>query len=117
MNIKIPVREEEYFHKLLTILNDIPPFNKIRPKELKLYAYILELNYKYRYLPFKERNTQIFHYDRRIELADKMGVQVSGIYNLMKGLRKAGLITKRGMVPKYVLPKTKEVTFKFIEEE
>ena len=117
MKIRVSVKEREYFRKMIILLNDIPPFNKVRPKELQLYAELMELNHKHRYMPFDVRNKTIFDYQTRQDIAANMGIQVSGVYNLMKGLRKAGLITKNSLVPKYLLPKSKEVTFKFIEEE
>ena len=117
MKLKIIVDEYNYFHKLLALLNDIPPFNKVRPKELELYALLMYYNYKYRKLPFEERNIQIFNYKQRLKMAKELNIKVSGVYNLMKGLRQAGIINKNLLIAKYILPKTKSLIFSFVEEE
>jgi len=116
MKLKIVVDEYNYFRKLLALLNDIPPFNKVRPKELELYALLMFYNHKYRKLPFIERNIQIFNYEVRKQMAKELNIKVSGIYNLMKGLRQAGIIRKNFLIPKYILPKTKFLTFLFVTE-
>jgi len=111
------VSEDTYFVKLLSILDNIPPFNKVRPKELELYACLLSVNHKYRNIPFKERNELIFSYDAKIGIASKMGVKLSGVYNMLSSLKKAGLIGKESLIPKYVIGKSREVLFIFDEEE
>lgn len=116
MNIQISVEKGTYFRKLLTLLNDIPPFNQVRPKELHLYALLLEINHKYRKIPLPERNKLIFNYDIRTTLGEQLKVKPSGIYNLMKGLRQAGIIEKDKLVPKYIIPREKKVIFIFEDE-
>jgi hypothetical protein len=78
MRIKIKTNDNNYFIKLLSIINNIPPFNKLRPKELELYAHLLTVNHKYRNIPFKERNTLLFNSDTKIEIASKMGMNYRG---------------------------------------
>jgi hypothetical protein len=116
MKIRIKTQEDTYFLKLLSILNNIPPFNKLRPKELELYAQLLTLNHKYRNVPFQERNTLIFSYDSKVDIAKKMEIKLSGVYNNLSSLRSAGVIKDETLIPKYVLVKTPEVSFIFEEE-
>lgn len=117
MKIRIKTQEDTYFLKLMFILSNIPPFNKLRPKELELYAHLLTVNHKYRNIPFKERNKLIFNYDIKTEIAGKMGVKLSGVYNILSNLRVLKIIDGESLIPKYVLNKTNELTFIFEEEE
>jgi len=117
MKIRIKTNENNYFHKLILILSNIPPFNKLRPKELELYAYLLKVNHKYRNIPFKERNKLIFNYDTKIEIATSMGIKVSGIYNILSSLRTLKVIEDESLIPKYVLNKSSELLFVFEEED
>ena len=117
MKVRVKTQEDTYFLKLLLILNNIPPFNKLRPKELQLYAYLLTANHKYRNIPFKERNTLIFSYDTKIEIANKMGIKLSGVYNLLSNLRAAKILESESLIPKRVLNKVNELIFIFEEEE
>ena len=117
MKIKIKTQEESHFLKLLLILNNIPPFNKLRPKELELYAHLLKVNHKYRNIPFKERNKLIFNYDTKTDISSAMGIKLSGVYNILNRLRILNILDGDSLVPKYVLNKTKELIFTFEEEE
>jgi hypothetical protein len=117
MKINIKVNENDYFIKLLLILNNIPPFDKLRPKELELYSHLLTINYKYRNIPFKERNTLIFNYDTKQELARKMKIKPTGVYNIMSNLRVLKIIENDSLIPKYILGKTNTLTFVFSEDE
>ena len=117
MKIRIKVNEDTYYIKLLYILNKIPPFNKLRPQELELYAHLLTVNHKYRSIPFKERNKLIFNYDTRLDISNKMGIKLTGVYNIMSILKNAGVIEQDSLIPKYVLNKSEEVTFIFEDED
>jgi len=117
MNINVTADEGTYFHKLLILLNDIPPFSKIRPRELELYAHILKFYHAHSRWPLNEINNLIFCADFRVQLAIAIDIEVSGVYNLMQGLRKAGIIEKDKLVPKYIIPKSKSLTFNFVSTE
>lgn len=117
MRINIKVNDNDYFLKLLLILNNIPPFDKLRPKELELYSHLLSVNYKYRNIPFKERNTLIFNYETKQEIASKMKIKSTGVYNIMSSLRASGIIKEDSLIPKYILGKTDTLTFVFTEDE
>jgi|WetSurSiteA1Bulk_404760.scaffolds.fasta_scaffold43410_2 hypothetical protein len=117
MKIRIKTQESTYFLKLMMILNNIPPFNKLRPKELELYAHLLSVNHKYRNIPFKERNKLIFNYDTKIDIANLMGVKLSGVYNILSNLRLLKIIDGESLIPKYILSKEKELIFLFEDED
>lgn len=117
MKIKIKTRDDTYFLKLVSILSNISPLNKLRPKELELYAHLLTVNHKYRNIPFKERNTLIFNYDTKIDIANQMGIKLSGVYNMLSILRSIGIIEKESLIPKYILNKTTEIVFIFENED
>ena len=117
MRIKIKTHENDYFLKLMSILHTIPPFNKLRPQELELYANLLTVNHKLRSIPFKERNVLIFSYDTKIEISNKMGIKLSGVYNLLSTLRSYKLLEKESLIAKYTLPKVSELVFLFEDED
>jgi hypothetical protein len=117
MKIRIKTREDTYFLKLLLILSNIPPFNRLRPKELELYAHLLSVNHKYRNIPFAERNKLIFNYDIKIEIANKMGIKVAGLYNIFSRLRNLKVIEEESLLPKYILNKSAELLIIFEEED
>jgi len=116
MKINIKVNESDYFIKLLSILNNIPPFDKLRPKELELYSHLLTINYKYRNIPFKERNKLIFTYETRRDLAKIMGIKLTGVYNILGSLKALKLIENESLVPKFTLGKVDVLTFVFEDD-
>jgi hypothetical protein len=117
IKIRIKTREDTYFLKLLLILNNIPPFNKLRPKELELYAHLLSVNHRYRNIPFRERNRLIFSYDTKMEVSNKMGIKLSGVYNILSNLRKSKILDEESLIPKFILNKADELIFIFDEED
>ena len=117
MKIRIKTQEDTHFLKLLLILNNIPPFNKLRPQELELYAHLLTVNHRYRNIPFKERNSLIFNHDTKIDIASKMGIKLSGVYNILSNLRTLKLIDNESLIPKYVLNKESELLIVFDNED
>lgn len=116
MKINIKVNESDYFIKLLSILNNIPPFDKLRPKELELYSHLLRINHKYRNIPFKERNKLIFNYENKQEIANTMGIKLTGVYNIMSSLKALKLIEDDSLVPKFTLGKVDTLTFLFDDD-
>lgn len=117
MKIRIKTQEDNYFLKLILILNNIPPFDKLRPKELELYAHLLTVNHKYRNIPFKERNKLIFNYDTKVSIANKMGIKLSGLYNILNNMKNLKLIETNSLIPKYTLGKTDKLLFVFEDDE
>jgi len=113
MKINVKVSDDTYFLKLLSILSSIPPFNKLRSRELETYAYLLEYNHRYRNIPFEERNKLIFDYDVKQSIATRMGVDIAAVRNYMSILRSHGVIGRDTMIPKYVLEKVGELVFVF----
>ena len=117
MKIRIKVQEGMYFVKLLLILSNIPPFNKLRPQELLLYAHLLEVNHKFRNVPFLERNRLIFAYDTRIEIANKMGISIKGVYSILSRLKRLKIIGANALLPRYLLTQVPEMLFIFEFED
>lgn len=122
MKIMVRASEEDYFYKLLTLLNNIPPFSKSRPKELELYGHLLRYYHNYRKAEFEDINHVIFGNTAtarkiKIDISRRMGIPMSSYYTLLMGLRKHGIIRKKGFNIKYVLPKVKTLTFVFKTDE
>jgi len=113
-NLVIPVKtsKQDYFLKVLRLLDKIQPFSNLRPKELELFANLLFLNDKYKDIPEQERNEIIFSKGRKEEITKIMNISMEVYYNLVMALRKNGLITENSIVPKYRIPELKEITFK-----
>ena len=117
MKIKIKVTEDNYFIKLMMILNNLPPFDRLRPQELILYSHLLRVNHKYRNIPLKERNKLIFNYEVKQDIASRMGIKSIGVYNIISRLKNLDLLDKDGLIPKYTLGKARELLFVFEEDE
>ena len=117
MKIKVKFTGDDYFLKLMLILSNIPPFDKLRPKEIELYAHLLTVNYKSRSIPFQERNKLIFTYEVKQAIAEKMGIKRNGVYNIFNSLKSLNIIESKSLIPKYALGKTKELLFVFEEDE
>jgi len=124
--MEITIRQREY-EKYLTILQilasltnpSVAPFNRLRNRELEVFAILLYYyNDKYADIPKDKRNQLIFAYDTRVEICTLLGdVSIDTVYNVMMNLRKQGLITKKEIVAKYILPPTDHFKINFKDEK
>jgi len=115
MQVKLPVGDRAKYHVLTEIFSFTAPFKSMSRRERQVYA---ELNYYYNKLPGidpKKKNKLIFDYDTRREISDHLGVKPEQIYNIISLLKKKKLIIKNNLVPKYILPDVKTLTFNFVE--
>jgi len=120
MELTIPQEKHYKYLAILQVLASITkplikPFNKLRKRELEVFAILLYMyNEKYKSLEPEERNVLIFSYQTRVEITKILGdVSMDSIYNIMMNLRKQGLITKDSIVPQYLLPSTNYVKLNF----
>ncbi len=124
MEISLKQRDHEKYLTVLQVLKGLTrpivrPFHVLRNQELEVFAILLYyFNEKYVTLDTKERNQLIFSYDTRTEICKLLGdVSKDTVYNIMMNLRKHGLITKKEIVDKYIIPNTQEFTLKFVSEK
>jgi len=125
MEIPLKLEEDQKYVEILRILSNIrypgkiTPYYKLRNREIEVLAILFYLyNEKYSSIPEKERNTLIFSYESRQEIADRLsgrGTPVSKytIYNIMMDLRKKGLIGSKAMIPHIIIPNIEKITLKF----
>jgi hypothetical protein len=116
MNIKITVQEDDKFYYILKILSILKPFSELRKRELQVFAELLRVYNKYENLPEKDKNKLTFDYEVRQEIADKYGISMDSVYNIMMALRKKGLIGDNYIVKSYVIPNVNSITFNLISE-
>lgn len=116
---KIPIKckKEDRYYNIVEILRMIYPLNKLRPRERQVYAALMEYYHKYSSLGEKERNRLIFDFETRSEIAEKIGVSKDVIYNIMKDLKKKGVIGKSSMKKDYIVSKYNKITFEFIDQD
>jgi len=92
----------------------IEPYSSLRNRELEVLSVITYMyNEKYGKIPDKERNTLVFSYDSRQEVADTLGVSNEVVYNIMMDLRKKGFLEKNKVNKKLLIPPMKSLTLKF----
>lgn len=121
MEIKLNLTEHNKYLAVLQILSNltnpkIKPFCNLRNRELEVYAILLYFyNDKYKHIPEPERNQLIFSYDARVEVSTRLGdLGMDTVYNLFADLRKKGVITKKNLNPKYIIPSLDDLTIKFV---
>ena len=116
MKILINYTKEDYFLKLLYLLKNISPFNKLTGRELELYSYFLYYNDKYKNIPLRDRNKLIFNCDVRREIAEKMKIGPARVYNITTLLKKKKIVDNKKLNPQYIFNKTDYLAFIFKEK-
>jgi len=121
MEIKLKLTEHHKYLAILQILSNltnpkIKPFCDLRNRELEVYAILLYFyNEKYKNIPETERNQLIFSYDSRVEISTRLeNLAMDTVYNLFGDLRKKGLMTKKNLNKKFIIPDMEEFTLKFV---
>jgi len=113
MELKIKTSPSKYFNQLLTILQFLPPFDIVSPKERELLSEILTYNWAYKTIPTDDRWTLITSPDIREKMRLKLAISKAGLNNLYVSLRKKGVITYSGVSEQYVLTPFSTLTIKF----
>lgn len=113
--IRIRLDEENYFEHVITILRAVPPFDKLRAKELEAYSRLL---YHYNKLQnngktFAEINQQLFSYDMRKIIEKEIKVGDSGYRNLLSRLRAVGIISNKSLKKQFIIAYSEDIEFKF----
>lgn len=118
----IPLKLEGYkkYLEIIRILSNlVDPYTQLRNREMQVLAILYYFyNEKYAYLNEEDKNIMIFSFGRKDEIVDILSegeekISKKVIYDIMKDLRKKGLIGSKEMIPGKVLPNIKELTFKF----
>lgn len=92
--IQIKTTHDKFYRQLLELLRNIPPINKLRPKELEVLAEIMRQHYKYREHDAALRNTIIFSTTCRKEMRDNVGINEDSFNNNLSTLRKYKILSK-----------------------
>lgn len=98
----IKTTEEKFYRQLLELFRSLPPFNKLRSRELDVLAQILYQNNSYKNINIKARPLIIFNKEVRKEMRDNLGVTEEIFNNNLSGLRKHKLITKTNRINPYL---------------
>lgn len=99
--VVIKTTEEKFYRQLLELFRSLPPFNKLRSRELDVLAQILYQNNKYKNINVKARPLVIFSKEVRKEMRENLNVTEEIFNNNLSGLRKNKLITKTNRITPY----------------
>jgi len=115
LKLAIPVDSTNKFQVMLQLLSHLKPFSSLRKRELQVFAELLKYNNRWKELPDRERNTLIFNYDTRLEIAEVLGISVDNVYTVIEGLKKKQFIVgeknKNSLNPSYALAEVDKIIF------
>ena len=91
---KIPIRttQDKFYRQFLELFRSLPPFDKLRSRELDVLSEILYQNNKYKTINKKTRPLIIFSKEVRKEMRERIDVSEEIFNNNLSGLRKHKLI-------------------------
>jgi hypothetical protein len=113
MDIKLPIPEEDRYKFILEVLSVfVSEFKQLRDREIELLAEFYKLNEKFKAVPLEDRYKLIFHSDNKKDIAEKMQVSMLNLNNLMKDLKKKGLLDELGIVKE--IPLTNKINLEMV---
>ena len=115
MELKIPVKGADRFNLMLNLFSTFKPYNLLNNRERQVLSELLYVDYELKQLDEHRRNKLIFDYDTRREIAAKLSISTSSIYNIMSSLKKKGFIGENTLELKK-FEYTDEIKIKFINE-
>jgi len=111
--MKIKSSPDLYFHQALKILKALPPFNKLRDRELDVYGELLLFNHVNQ---FSTASLKLLAPQVRDGIIQRLNITSDILRNVLTALRKKGFIVNEELVDKYILEYLQPLIFEFDEE-
>jgi hypothetical protein len=118
----IPIRtnRDKFFRQVLELLRSLPPFNKLRPRELELLSKLMAYSDEFKALDKDSRYDLIFSTRTRRTIADDLDMSEDAFNNNLSILRRHGLLTKDNrfapILEDLYYDSKFELTYKFVKE-
>jgi hypothetical protein len=118
----IPIRtnRDKFFRQVLELLRSLPPFNKLRPRELELLSKLMAYSDEFKALDRDSRYDLIFSTRTRRAIADDLDMSEDAFNNNLSILRRHGLLTKDNrfapILEDLYYDSKFELTYKFVKE-
>ena len=118
----IPIRtnRDKFFRQVLELLRSLPPFNKLRPRELELLSKLMAYSDEFKALDRDSRYDLIFSTRTRRTIADDLDMSEDVFNNNLSILRRHGLVTKDNrfapILEDLYYDSKFELTYKFVKE-
>ena len=117
----IPIRtnRDKFFRQVLELLRSLPPFNKLRPRELELLSKLMAYSDEFKALD-RIRYDLIFSTRTRRTIADDLDMSEDAFNNNLSILRRHGLLKKDNrfapILEDLYYDSKFELTYKFVKE-
>jgi hypothetical protein len=96
--IPIKTNKDIFFRQVLELMRSLPPFNKLRPKELEILSKVMWYNDLHKNLDEETKWTVVFSTKVRKEIMKDLEISEDSLNNNLSILRKRGLVTKDNML-------------------
>jgi len=122
INIPIKTNDINKYHLIINLLKPIPPFNRLRQRELEVLAELFRIYEKYKNIPEKSRDLLIFSEDSKHEICSRLKIKITNYYNIVGPLKEENIILgekkKLSLNKKYttLVDDLETLTFKFKNE-
>jgi hypothetical protein len=94
--LKIPIKttQQRFYREFLELFRSLPPFNKLRTREIDVLSQIMYQNNKYKNIQTNTRSLVIFSTEVRKEMREQLNISEEIFNNNLSGLRKNKLISE-----------------------
>lgn len=102
--IKIPIKtsNDRFYRQFLELFRSLPPFDKLRTREVDVLSQIMYQNNKYKNIQSKTRSLVVFSTDVRKEMRESLGISEEIFNNNLSGLRKNKLINEENKLTPFL---------------
>jgi len=107
MTMRVKTSKDIYFHQALQLLSPMPPFNKLKNRELLVYGELLKIGYE---------GTEVLLYAKnRDKIVNALNMSHAMLRNVLSKFRKLGLLVENELNSKYVIKYLQSLKFEFYE--
>ena len=92
--IPIKTTRDKFYRQVLEVLGNVPPINKLRPKEKDVLAELMYQFDNYKSYPEQHRRTIIYSNDNRKVMREKIGIGADSFNNNISILRRHKILIK-----------------------
>jgi len=105
--MKYKTNTDIYFHQALHLLSSLPPFDKLKRRELQVFGELLKIH---------NEGTEVLLYAKnRDRVVKDLDISPALFRNVLTKLRKTNILVDNEINPKYVIKYLQKFNFEFYE--
>ncbi len=111
--LRLNTTKDKFFRQYLEVVRVMPPFNKLRSRELDVLAELLRYNDYYKEVPHEDRWALILHYKTKNNIKARLNnMSTANFNNILTSFRQKNILIDNKIPENYLIIPEDEFEFK-----